>query len=127
MNIKPKYVYLISAEGYGPFGFLKVGVSCDYASRIKHIQNHTPFPVCTIVVVMDSDPLSLESKVLNEFKTHRIRGEWLYVSPSESIDCSKCSHRDFMSDLGVQSRKLKENIKNYIINNSDMGAVDALF
>lgn len=126
MKKPPKYVYLLSTESYGHNGFIKVGVTCDYKKRIKQIDNTTPFPISAILIAECDDPLYIESKVLKKFKANRIKGEWFYVKPSLDIDCTKCTHKDFMRDFMRQSRLLEAEMSNYLKKVSTKVVLNAL-
>ena len=72
------YVYFVSAMHMIACGYFKVGITnnTSYKPRISQIQSNSPFLICIARVVTHSVPENLERMVLEEFKQHRIRGEW---------------------------------------------------
>tara|TARA_R110000765_G_C18598054_1_gene568746 strand:+ start:204 stop:578 length:375 start_codon:yes stop_codon:yes gene_type:complete len=115
----PRYLYLLSAQSYGHQGYFKVGISSNYSIRIRQVNQYLPFPVQAVVVVEHKNPHKLEQMFLSEFYQSRIKGEWFCVSPSENINCSECSYRDFKFDLSRQSKALLEKMKAFILENSE--------
>jgi len=85
------YVYLISAYHMNPCGYFKVGVTCcdSYKPRLQQIQSCSPFYIMPISIVTDSEPYELERKILDKFKSGRIRGEWFSMPECDGFN-EKC-------------------------------------
>ena len=126
MRRKPKYVYLLSTESYGHSGFIKVGITCDYVGRIRQVSNTTPFYISPLIVVEVDNPSDVEASVLEKFKQYRIKGEWFYIKPSDGLDPSMCSFREFMDDFTDQSKLLERKMKRYLKSRPGARVVDAL-
>lgn len=76
------FVYFVSAMHMTRCGYFKIGVTgkSSYKPRINQIQCNSPFAIFPVRVVTHSNPEELERMVLEEFKQHRIRGEWFAPS-----------------------------------------------
>lgn len=71
----PRYVYLVRAGQY-----LKLGVAISYKGRIKTLQANTPHRITEIAVARTDNPLALEARLLDKYKSHKARGEWFHYS-----------------------------------------------
>lgn len=61
--------------------FTKIGISRNFASRLKQIDTGTPFPVKTIATreIPSSALAYAEAWLHNRFKEFRVKGEWFDV------------------------------------------------
>lgn len=105
---KQKYVYLISAYHMIPCGYLKIGITQNFKARKAQIQSCSPFEIIVECVVEAEFPYELEQRILDEFKQHRIRGEWFSVY----------SHIDD-DDVVKKTYLLIKEIKKFMVRNSD--------
>ena len=123
---QPNCVYLLSAKSYGHSGFFKVGVTSNIKDRFNQIKRNVPFEMAVAVIVGDKNPLQLEADFLEKYKYIGIRGEWFYVQPSENIDPTSCSFREYMRDFHNQSSRLEKEMTESLISMSSEGKIDAL-
>lgn len=75
-------IYALQCEG-----FVKIGMSKNFASRFKQIDAGVPFDVKKIA--MRSVPLAgmayAEAWLHHKFKENRVKGEWFSIPPGEAL------------------------------------------
>lgn len=72
---KPK-VYVVECEGH-----YKIGMALDPYSRIREMQVGCPFPLKLMMTIAHANAKTLESKLHQLYRRHRVRGEWYALSP----------------------------------------------
>lgn len=113
--MKPlKYVYFISCQGYGYDGFFKLGVTSDYKRRYSEISKNIPFFTVLSCVVEHSNPLDLEYKAFEEFKTNIFKGEWFYTIPRKCFMSEDLSYRDYMDQFMREHKLFETKVINFL-------------
>ena len=95
--MKKKTVYLISfSEGCNHTHFVKVGISSKFNARFGQLQSSSPYCLKKLFHEDFNNAEIVESMVLNEFKSYRVRGEWFMVfKPKDhDVDCSQTMDKD---------------------------------
>lgn len=72
---KPK-VYVMECERH-----YKVGVALDPHSRVTDLQIGCPFPIKLVMTITHPNAKTLESKLHQLYRRHRVRGKWYALSP----------------------------------------------
>lgn len=75
-------LYFIQVEGYP---HIKIGISTDVDTRLKHLQNQVPFKLCVrdVIIFAPQSINTLERKFHHDFADRRGFGEWFNVSIDE--------------------------------------------
>lgn len=61
-------------------GYCKIGRTTDLSSRLKTFAVKMPFRIGLLVVIPCRDAVAMESKLHQQYKAKRVRGEWFNLS-----------------------------------------------
>ena len=82
-------VYFIT---YGESGPIKIGFTSNFDYRLQHLQTSCPYPL-VVLGMIDATP-ALEYALHQQFREHRMRGEWFSPSPDILAEIERLCERN---------------------------------